>query len=166
MTLIALAILAGGGFVALSLCLGPWFNFFAWDLPLHSLRFEPTMLLQFLGTRMLGQLGVLAVGAVLTFALPAPPWRGNRGLWMFMGFAMLAAVLAATQGGNADPALLVPGVVVLALLGPMSLERLTRYLAAWPGSNRVEGQGVALVALALQFIILSTAVPAALASLW
>jgi hypothetical protein len=164
--LVALAVLAGGGFVALSFYLGPWFNFFAVDLPLHSLHFEPTTLLQFLGSQMLGQLGVLAVGAVLTFALPAPPWRGNRGLWMFMGIAMLASGLAATQGGGADPALLVPGVVVLALLGPMSLERLTRYLAAWPGSNRVEGQGVALVALALQFIILATAVPAALATLW
>jgi len=165
-TLAALAVLTGGGFVALSLGLGPWFNFFAWDLPLHSLHFEPTMMLRFLGTQMLGQLGVLAVSVVLTLALPAPPWRGNRGLWTFMGIAMLASGLTATQGGSMDPALLVPGVVVLALLGPMSLERLTRYLAAWPGSNRVEGQGVAMLTLALQFLILATAVPAVVATLW
>lgn len=164
-TVFAVALVCGGGYVALSDFLGPWFNFFAWDLPLHSLRFAPTMLLQYVGIQLLGQLGVLAVASVLSFALPAPPWRGNRGLWMFMGFAMLVAGVLATQGAETDPERLLLAVVVLALLGPISMERVTRHLAAWPGSSRQEGHGVALAALALQFLVLSTAVPAALASL-
>ncbi|HEY6866680.1 MAG TPA: hypothetical protein VI792_05445 [Candidatus Eisenbacteria bacterium] len=164
-TAFALALTCGGGYVALSSLFGPWFNFVAWDLPLHSLRFDPTLLLQFVGAQLLGQPGVLVLATVLSFALPAPPWRGNRGLWVFMGFAMLGAGLLATQGASADPGYFLPGVVVMALLGPVSMERITRHLSTWPGSTRNEGHGVALVALALQFIVFSTAVPAALASL-
>lgn len=163
-TLLAVALLSGCGYVVLSLLLGPWFNFFAWDLPLHSLRFEPATLHRFLGTQLLGRLGVLTLATVLSFALPAPPWRGSRGLWMFMGFATLGAGLLATQGAAFESELLVPGVIVLALLGPISLERVTRHLAAWPGSSRVEGHGIALAALALQFLAFSTAVPAAFKS--
>jgi hypothetical protein len=163
-SLLAVAMLWGAGYFALSLLLGPWFNFFAWDLPLHSLRFEPARLLHFLGTQLLGQLGVLTLAAVFSFALPTRPWRGNHGLWMFMGFAMLGAGLLATQGPLLQAELLVPGVVVLALLGPISMERVTRHLAAWPGSSREEGQGVALAALALQFLMFSAAVPAAFTS--
>lgn len=163
-TLLAVAMLWSAGYFSLSMLLGPWFNFFAWDLPLHSLRFEPVRLLHFLGTQLLGTLGVLTLAAVLSFALPTRPWRGNHGLWTFMGFAMLGAGLLATQGPLLEAELLVPAVVVLALLGPISMERVTRHLAAWPGSSREEGHGVALVALALQFLMFSAAVPAALAS--
>ena len=35
---LGMALFLGGGYVALSHYLGPWFNYYAWDLPVRSLR--------------------------------------------------------------------------------------------------------------------------------
>jgi len=46
----------------------------------------------------------------------------------------------------------------LAMLGPMSMQRVTGHLSAWPGSTRLAGRGVVLAALALQMIVFLTCV--------
>ncbi len=162
--LLGVAVLWGGGYVLLSHTLGPWFNYAAWDAPLGALHFEPARLLRYVGDQLLGKLGVLTLAAVLLFALPAPPWRGPGGLWTCVGIAAVAAGLLATQSTQAGPHSLTCSVVVLALVGPMAIQRVTQHLSAWPGSSRMGGQGVVLAALALQFIMFFANVPPSLFS--
>lgn len=151
--LIASGVAIAGGYVALSQVLGPWFNFSAWDGPLGTIRFSILAPLDFLGDQLLGKLGVPTLAAVLSFAMPTEPWRGKGGLWMWMGLAGLAAGLVATQNRASGPESLMPVVVALALLGPISMQRITRHLSSWPGSSRLGGHGVVLAALSLQFIV-------------
>jgi hypothetical protein len=149
----ALALLVGGGHVALSQALGPWFNHDMWDGPLQALRPNVVAPLHLVGDQLLGRLGVLTLAAVMSFAMPTAPWRGKGGLWMCMGIAALVAGLVSTQTTDAAPWALLPSVVALSVLGPLSMQRVTAHLSAWPGSNRLGGQGVVLIALALQFLV-------------
>lgn len=150
---LVIGVLIGGGYVALSEALGPWFNFNAWDHPFAALRFSVLRPLHYVGDHLLGKLGVLSLAAVLSFAMPTQPWRGKGGLWMCMGVAALVGGLLSTQSSAFGPQSLIASVVVLALVGPISMQRVTRHLAAWPGSSRLGGQGVVLAALTLQFIV-------------
>lgn len=147
------AILAGGLHVLLSGLWGPWFNFGAWGDPLAELQWNPAAPLLFVGGDLLGKLGVLTFAAVLSFALPTAPWRGKGGLWMCFGLAALVEGLVATQTSGFGSEALIPSLVALALLGPVSMQRVLGHLAAWPGSNRLAGQGVVLTALTLQFVM-------------
>jgi len=150
---LVLAILAGGGYVLLSNLWGPWFNVAAWGNPLESLRWNPGGILQLVGGDLLGKLGVLTLAAVLSFALPTSPWRGKGGLWMCLALAALAGTLVATQVASFNPAAATPCLVALAVLGPVSMQRVLSHLSAWPGSSRLTGEGVVLTALALQFVM-------------
>lgn len=150
---VASVALIGGGYVALSMTLGPWFNFSAWDEPLRALRPSITAPLRYVGDHLLGRLAVPTLAAVLSFAMPTPPWRGKCGLWTCMGFAAVMLGLVSTQNAALGPESRVPAVVALAILGPISMQRVTRHLSAWPGSSRLGGQSVVLAALALQFIV-------------
>lgn len=151
--LITSAVAIGVGYAALSQTLGPWFNFAATDGPLGALRVSILGALDFVGDQLLGKLGVPTLAAVLSFAMPTEPWRGKSGLWMWMGLAGLASGLVSTQSRLASPEALMPVVVALALLGPISMQRITRHLSSWPGSSRLGGQGVVFAALALQFVV-------------
>jgi hypothetical protein len=154
---LVVGVLVGGGHVALSWLLGPWFNSSVWGNPLQSIRWNLAEPLRFVGDHLLGRLGMLTLAAVLSFALPIAPWRGKGGLWMWMSMAALGAGLISTQTAGFGPATLVPSLVVLALVGPISMHRVMRQLAAWPGSSRIGGQGVVLTALTLQFIMFLSA---------
>ena len=156
------AILCGGGYVLLSERLGPWFNFNAWDAPLAALRFRPVVLLHAVGDEILGRFGVLTISALLAFALPVRPWRGPTGLWLWCAVTFVALALVSTQSVRVSPQDLAPALVALAILGPISAQRITQHLAAWPGSSRFGGQGVVLVALTLQFVMLLAGATAAL----
>jgi hypothetical protein len=159
---IAIALLCGGGFVLLSHLLGPWFNFDAWDAPLGLMRFAPGLVLHYVSDQLLGKLGVLTLAAVLALALPVRPWRGTAGLWTCAGVAALLAGVFSTQCAIPGPAAMLPTLALLALLGPISLQRVTRHLSTWPGSSRLGGKGVVMTALALQFIALASGAPATL----
>ena len=148
-----IAVTFGGGYVALSHLLGPWFNFSAWDGPIQSMHFRPAGPLHYIGDHLLGKLGVPTLAAVLSFALPTPPWRGKGGLWMCMGIATLGAGLMSTQMEAFGHQSLLPSVVALGMLGAISMQRVTRHLSAYPGSTRIGGQSVVLAALALQFVV-------------
>ena len=154
----------GGGYVMLSKSLGDWFNFSAFDGPLSALRFRPARLLHFVGDVLLGRLGVLTLSTVMAFALPTRPWRGPAGLWTWVAFAALVAGFVATQSLRVTPSDLIPVMTALALVGPISAQKVTQHLSAWPGSSRLGGRGVVLTALALQFIMLFAGVSGALLS--
>jgi len=159
---LALALLCGGGFLLLSWRLGLWFNYSAWDLPLGSFAFDPWRVLGFMSEQLLGKLGVLTFGALLSFALPVRPWRGPTGIWMCAGLAALGAGLLSSQISRPGPGALMPTLAAFALLGPLSLQRVARHLATWPGSSRLGGTGIVLWALVLQFVALASALPPSL----
>jgi hypothetical protein len=159
---LGLAVFLAGGFVLLSRFLGPWFNYYVWDVPLALLRFDGPGMLQFVGGRLLGTLGVLTVMTVLSFALPTRPWRGPGGLWPCVGLAAVAASLLATQTVSPDPQSIAICAAALALTGPISMHRVAQHLSAWPDSTRLAGEGAVLAALVLQFIALFANVPPSL----
>jgi hypothetical protein len=150
---LAAMVLMGGGYAALSQTLGPWFNFSAFDSPLRAIRLGVTGPLRYVGDHLLGRMAVPTLAAVLSFAMPTPPWRGKTGLWTCMGIAAVLVGLLATQSAAPAPESRIPAVVALAILGPISMQRVTRHLSSWPGSSRLGGQGVVLAALTLQFIV-------------
>ena len=156
---LVVGLVVGGGYVALSNHLGPWFNFVAWDQPLASIHFSPPGLLHYVGDHLLGKLGISTLAAVLSFALPTRPWRGKSGVWMTFGIASLAAGLLATQRASFGAHDLVPGIIALAMLGPISIQRVTGHLSSWPGSTRLAGRGVVLAALTLQVIVFLSCMP-------
>lgn len=155
---LAVGVLVGAGHVLLSESLGPWFNFDAWDAPLRAARPNALAPLHYVGDQLLGRFGVLTLAVVLSFAMPTPPWRGKGGLWAWFGFAAVAAGLASTQSVIHGPGALIPTIVALALLGPVSIQRVTSHLSAWPGSTRLAGQGVVLTALVLQYVVFFSSV--------
>ena len=69
-------------------------------------------------------------------------------------FAAVGFAIVATQSMRISASDVCPAVACLAIVGPISAQRVTQHLAAWPGSSRLGGQGVVLVALALQFVML------------
>lgn len=156
---LGVAVVLAGGFVLLSRFLGPWFNHSVWDLPLQSLRFDGPALLRFVGGQLLGTLGVLTVMSVLSFALPTRPWRGAGGIWPCIGLAAVAASLLATQSVTPEPQALAMCVAALAVVGPISMHRVTQHLSAWPDSTRLAGEGAATVALVLQFVAMLADIP-------
>jgi hypothetical protein len=159
---LGIGVLLAGGFLLLSHSLGPWFNYFVWDVPVQALRFDGPGMLRFLGGQLLGTLGVLTVMSVLSFALPTRPWRGPGGLWPCLGLAAVAASLLATQTATPEPQALAICVAALAVVGPISMHRVTQHLSAWPDSTRMAGEGAVMVALVLQFVALLADIPPAL----
>ena len=159
---LGVAVVFAGGFILLSRALGPWFNYYAWDQPFHSLRFDGPGLLHFLGGQLLGSLGVMTIMSVLSLALPTRPWRGAGGLWPCIGLAAIAAAVLATQSATPDPSTAAICVVGLALVGPISTHRVTQHLSTWPDSTRMGGEAVILIALVLQFVALFASAPSGL----
>ncbi len=151
---LGLAALVGAAQLGLSHALGPWFNYAAWDLALQAMRFAPATILRFVGTQLLGTLGVFTLITVLSFALPIRPWRGAVGIWTWMAFAALAAAIVMTQGGDSLGEATRATAMILAIVGPVSAQRITQHLSNWPGGNRMGGHAVVLTALALQFVTL------------
>ena len=151
---LALATLVCVAQLELSQTLGPGFNVAAWGAGLQAMRFSPITLLQFVGTQLLGTLGVFTLATVLSFALPIPPWRGAVGIWTWMAFAALATGVLATQSGDAPGEAMRTTAMILAIAGPVSVQRVTQHLSNWPGGSRMGGQAVVLAALALQFVTL------------
>jgi len=155
----SLALLVGFVHAGLSVQLGPWFNFYAWDISLRALQLDPIALVGYLGRQLLGIWGVLALATVLSCAMPVRPWRGAVGIWTWMGLAALGAGIASTQSATGAADALRPAVVALAIVGPISVQRVTQHLATWPGSSQVVGQAVVMAALALQFLALLVHLP-------
>ena len=155
----ALALGYAGTHVALSLHAGPWYNYDAFDAVILAMGLDPLGLLRHLGQTLLGPLNVLALTTLMAFALPVKPWQGPGGTWMCIGGGLLLVALLATQSPAAGPAAALLSAMALALVGPLCMQRVTRHLAAWPGSTRMSGQSMVLTALALQFVALASRVP-------
>jgi hypothetical protein len=148
---LGMALFGGGAYVLLSHLLGPWFNFYAWDVPVRSVSFAPVRMLEHLGGHVVGTLGTLTLATVVSLALPAHDWRR---LWLSMSAAALTVGLIASQTSSGVPLAAVATATALALIGPIAMKHVTGHLSAWPGSKRMGGESVMLAALALQFVAL------------
>ena len=155
--LLGFAVLGGGGYMLLSRFLGGWFNFYAWDAALATLRVDPAGLFHVAGDQLLGRMGILIVAALLSCALPTPAWRGPGGVWTWMGIAAVAAGLFGSQTG-AGPSGLIPAIIAGALIGPIAAHHVAEHLAAWPGSSRRAGQSAVFATLLLQLLLYLSAV--------
>ncbi len=143
----------------LSRLLGPWFNYDAWDLPLSTLRPSLAASVSLFGGQLLGTLGFWTLAALLSCALTSQPLSGRSGAWTCMAAAAVLAGLFSAQREGFGPAALLPALVVLSVLGPISMQRVARQAAAWSDSSRHEGESVLLAAVALQFLALLPVLP-------
>jgi hypothetical protein len=156
---LVVGLIVGGGYVLLSRLLGPWFNYDAWDVPLATLRPSLTAPIHLVGGQLLGTLGFWTLAALLSFALPSQSLSGKSGAWIYMAVAAVLAGLFSTQREGFGPAALLPALVVLSVLGPVSMQRVARHLAVSPGSSPHEGETVLLAAVALQFLAVLPIIP-------
>jgi 4-amino-4-deoxy-L-arabinose transferase-like glycosyltransferase len=153
--LLGVAVVVGGGVWVLSRGLGPWFGFFAWEIPLRALRAGRIASIETLARALIGTLGLLTLPALLALVLPIPGWRGKSGLWTWAALGGLGAGLMAAfePRGLASP--LVPTAVIWSVAGPISLARVVGHLTAWPGSERMGRSSAVYLALVLQFVPLA-----------
>ena len=145
--------LIAAGVLALPLLLGVGLDAGAWAPALAGLRFEPLEALRFAASHLFGRLGLFTLVAVLSFALSTQLWQGNRGVWIWLGAAAVAAGIVASQGPGPDPGALVPSIVVLALLGTLSLQRVVHHLSDSDEYEGPGGEGVILAGLAIQGLV-------------
>jgi hypothetical protein len=123
-----------GGYLALSLWLGPWFSYFTWNEPSHWSSLDRGRIADYLGYRLLGRYGLLMTLIVSATVLPGRAWSGRSGLWAWIGLAGLATGLMATLDPHAYTHVLTPSVVVLCVLGPLAAYHVLTKLASLEGS--------------------------------
>ena len=152
-------LLVAAGYIASSRWLGPWFNFEAWDAPTQALQFRALGPVRFVGDLLLRTLGVWMMAALLSFSMATEPWLGRSGIWMCMGISALVGGLVATQSRAFAPEAFLPSIVLVLLVGPLMIQRVTRHLAAWDDPDRPGGENVVLAAVLLQFAAILAAVP-------
>jgi hypothetical protein len=152
---VALAAAFGGGLLLLSQSLGPWFGFYAWDVPIHLIHPDRVRLATIIGTGLAGTLTPLALPVLMAVALPASLWHGRNGIWVWsvIGGAA-AAIVGAIEPGAISPGL-GPVVVTLVIAGPIALVRVVSHLAAWPGAGRAGRSWVLHAILLVQFFPLA-----------
>lgn len=144
-------------YLALASWLGPWFTFYTWELPSRWSQLSPRRIFNFVGLRVLGTLGLLVAPVLVSLGMPARPWRGRDGLWAWFGLAAVGSGLMATLDPSTYAHTLMPLMAALAILGPISLHRLTQQAT----TNSVQANfagGIACGVLVLQFLPLAYAV--------
>jgi len=152
---VASLVFFGGGVLLLSRLMGPWFAFYAWDVPFHSIHPDRVKLATIIGTGLAGTLTPLALPVIMAAALPSSLWRGRNGIWVW---GVVGGAAAAIVGAVEPPAIspgLGPAIVALVIAGPIALVRVVSHLAAWPGSERAGRSWVLHAILLLQFFPLA-----------
>ena len=144
-----------GGYLALTLWLGPWFPFFTWEIPSHWSQLDKVRILNYFGRGLVGTFGYLTAGVLASLALPDRLWTGRGGLWYWVGLGGLATGIMATLDPDAFRHVMNPSVVALSVLGPLAWWHVTHHLATWPGSTRTGRHAVLWLILALQFVPLA-----------
>jgi len=150
----ALVAIAGcvGGYGGLSVWLGPWFNFYTWNVPAHWSELSPLRIKLYIGDGLLGHLGPLMVPALLGLGVGEPPWRGRSGLWAWVLVGGLGTGLLATLDPHAWRHVFMPTFLTLCLAGPLALARLeSEFTRLSPNAGARASVAVSIL-LACQFI--------------
>jgi hypothetical protein len=148
--LVTLAIGCGGGFLLLSLWLGPWFRFYVWEVPSHWSELSRVRVLDYFRLHLLGAFSCLSLPALISLSLPRRPWREPAGLWWWTGLAAIGTGLMATLDPSAYFHVLMPTLAAFALLGPLALHRL----AGGNGSEEAPAPAYAARTLAIDVVLL------------
>ena len=150
--MIALVVGTSGVYWLISMWLGPWFRFYTYEVPKGWSEFSHGRLVAYLGDGLFGQMAAMSIPCVLALGSGERPWRSPSGLWMWTGLAGLGTGVLATLDPWAYRHVFTPTIVALAILGPISLDRLARQLEAGTSAGRGLGTAVAYWVLALQFL--------------
>jgi hypothetical protein len=135
---LAIALGCGGGYALLAAWLGPWYRFFTLEVPSGWSELSRGRILTYLGHGVFGTLALLSVPVLLSLARAERPWRGPSGIWMWAGLGAIGTGLLATLDPSAYRHVMIPTMVTLAILGPISLARVSRDLeSAGAGAARV-----------------------------
>ncbi len=126
----ALASLAvgGGGFLILSLWLGPWFSFYVQNVPSHWSQFSRGRIFTYLGDMLIGKLGALTLPTAVAMAMPPEQKRGGEWLWYWAALGGVGTGLLATFDPYAYFHVLMPTIAALAVAGPIAMHRIGRRL--------------------------------------
>jgi hypothetical protein len=142
-----------GVYALLSAWLGPWFSFYTFDVPSHWSHLSLLRIQRYLGPGVLGMLGPLSVVTIASLAIPGPRiWRGPAGLWAWVGLGALGTGLLATFDPSAWHHVFIPTTLALAILGPMSYQRLVTALGNADAAATRRAYAIAFALLASQFI--------------
>ena len=153
--LLGLALGCGGGFLILSLWLGPWFRFYVWEVPSHWSDVNRVRILDYFRLHALGAFSCLTVPAVVALAIRPRPLREPVGLWWWTGLAAIGTGLMATLDPYEYLHVLMPTLAAFSLLGPLALERCSRPAAARTTVAPGDALATACVLLLLQFMVLT-----------
>jgi len=146
---LAFAICAGGLFLLLRATLGPWFVFYAYDVPKHWSQLSRGRIERYLSFEAFGRFGLMTIPGLL--ALGTRPWREPLGLWWWFALGGLATGGLATLDPYAFLHTLIPSLCAFALLGPIALHRLT---ADFAPERRTAANWAILGVVGLQFLAL------------
>jgi hypothetical protein len=159
-----------GGYLLMMIALGPWFQFYTWDVPSHWSQFSRGRVVQYLGEMLIGKLGPMVIPSVLVFgatgaarggapeeakaALERARAAGHRGsahetIWGWGALAGIGTGLMASLDPYAYYHTLMPTVCAFSVLGPIALDRLGRRL---DGGVAGRATTAACVVLAFQFL--------------
>jgi hypothetical protein len=148
---IALLVFCLGGYLLLSMWMGPWFSFYVYEVPSHWSSFNPGRVLHYARRVLRYQLAPLSLPTCLTLVPPGRPWAGPDGIWLWATAGGIGTGLLATLDPFAASHVLIPTIAVLALIGPISLHRVAAQLGLiFPAAAR-SMPAVACLALMLAF---------------
>lgn len=113
-----------GGYGLLSLWLGPWFNYYTWNVPSHWSQVSALRIRAYIGDGLLGHLGPLMVPTLLAVGVGEPSWKGRPGIWTWTLLAGLGTGLLATLDPHAWRHVFMPTFMTLCIAGPIALARM------------------------------------------
>ncbi len=122
----ALAWLGGilGGYLSLTITMGPWFDFYVRDVPSHWSTVSGVRLLDYLRYTLLGRCAMATLAMAVSFAMAERPWRGPDAVWWWAALGAIGTGLLATLDPYAFYHVLMPTFAGLAIAGPIALHRV------------------------------------------
>ena len=167
---LALLAVAGGGYLLLTLWLGPWFPFYTYDVPRHWSQISRGRIFVYLGDVLVGKFGALTLPTAMAVTLGLVDraesgeraTHGREWLWYWAALGGIGTGLLATLDPYAYFHTLMPTIAAFAVAGPIALHALAARLE---GGAPIAGAGsmgardasrpvsaVACVVLALAFL--------------
>jgi len=162
---LAVAVVAGGGFLLLSNWLGPWFSFYVQEVPSRWSEFSRGRVRDYFADIVVGKFGALSIPTAIAIAMPAVTGRrGPEWIWYWTASAGMATGVLATLDPYAYYHVLMPTIAAFAVAGPVAMVAIGRRLTADPaGAWPVPASGMhsgaipaaTCLVLVLQFLPLS-----------
>ena len=158
---LTLLAVAGGGFLLLTLWLGPWFPFYTYDVPSHWSQISRARILVYVGDVLAGKFGALTIPTLMAVTLGGNPVgpqdadrsrRGPEWIWYWAALGGVGTGLLATLDPYAYFHTLMPTIAAFSVAGPIALHRLSlrleSFIVSKANPNAVSPLACAVLALA------------------